>query len=153
MRFLGNIWWHIPCLGFLTALWVFLLGLLFTITVVGAPIGMGLIEYSKFLLSPFSSEMVSKEDLNMRQNSLWRLYSFIVRIVYFPFGLILFLVALFQIIVAAVTIVGIPVALILVKSLGVFFNPVGKVCVPHVIGDEIRRRQDQKVKDDYFGKR
>ena len=153
MRLLGNIWWHIPCLGFITALGVFFLGLLFTLSVVGAPIGVGLMEYSKFLLSPFSSEMVSKDDLNIRQNSLWRLYSFIVRIVYFPFGLILFVVALSQIIVAAVTIIGIPVALILVKSLGVFFNPGGKICVPHAVGDEIRRRQDQKMKDDYFGKR
>ena len=96
--------------------------------------------------------MVSKEGLNIRQNGLWKLYSFVVRIVYFPFGLFFFLVALFQIIAAAVTIVGIPVALILVKSLGVFFNPVGKVCVPHVIGDELRRRQDQATKDQYLGK-
>ena len=152
MRLLGNIWWYIPCMGFLTAFGVFLLGILFSISIVGAPIGAGLIQYSKFLLAPFSSEMVSKEDLNIRQNGLWKLYSFVVRIVYFPFGLFFFLVALFQIIAAAVTIVGIPVALILVKSLCVFFNPVGKVCVPHVIGDELRRRQDQATKDQYLGK-
>ena len=102
MRLLGNIWWYIPCMGFLTAFGVFLLGILFSISIVGAPIGAGLIQYSKFLLAPFSSEMVSKEDLNIRQNGLWKLYSFVVRIVYFPFGLFFFLVALFQIIAAAV---------------------------------------------------
>ena len=153
MRLLGNIWWHIPCLGFLTAFAVFLLGILFTVSIVGAPIGVGLIQYSKFLLSPFSSEMVSREDLNIRQNGLWKLYSFLVRVVYFPFGLFFFIVALFQIIAAAVTIIGIPVALILVKSLGVLFNPVNKVCVPHVVGEELRRLQNQKTKEEYLGRR
>jgi len=43
MRTLGNILWHVPFLGFLSALGTFIIGGLLTITVVGAPIGLGLL--------------------------------------------------------------------------------------------------------------
>ena len=49
MKTLGNILWHVPFLGFLTALGTFLVGGLLVITVIGAPLGLGLIQLSKFL--------------------------------------------------------------------------------------------------------
>jgi uncharacterized membrane protein YccF (DUF307 family) len=55
MRTFGNIIWHFPFLGFLTAASTFLLGLLFLVTVVGAPIGLGLMELGKFFLAPFGA--------------------------------------------------------------------------------------------------
>ncbi len=58
MKTLGNILWHFPFLGFLSALYTLILGLIFTITVVGAPIGLGMIQHSKFLLTPFSKDRV-----------------------------------------------------------------------------------------------
>lgn len=64
MRALGNVLWHIPFLGFLTALVVLLLGLVLTASIVAAPIGLGLIQYAKFLFWPFGNAMVSKSDLN-----------------------------------------------------------------------------------------
>ncbi len=63
MRTLGNILWHVPFLGFLSALATFLLGGLLVITIIGAPIGLGLIQLSEFLLTPFSKSMIDKEDL------------------------------------------------------------------------------------------
>ena len=39
MKTLGNILWHFPFFGFISAILVFLLGGLLTITVVAAPIG------------------------------------------------------------------------------------------------------------------
>lgn len=63
MRTLGNIIWNFPFLGFVTAAIVFLIGLLFVVTIIAAPIGLGLIQYSKFLLLPFSYDMVSKSEL------------------------------------------------------------------------------------------
>lgn len=133
MRTLGNILWHIPFLGFLTALSTFLLGGLLVITIVAAPIGLGLIELSKFYIAPFSSEMVPKSSLNSSGNSLWKAYSFIVRIIYFPIGLLLAISTLIQIVGLFISILGIPVAIVLAKSLATYFNPVGKVCV------EVRR--------------
>lgn len=150
-RTLGNILWHIPFLGFLTALGTFLIGGLFVITVIGAPIGLGLIQLSKFLLTPFSSAMISKKDLNVDQNKLWQSFSFIVRILYFPFGLILAITTIFQIAALFITIIGIPVALVLAKSLGTYFNPVNKTCVPKAVQNELEQRKAKEQVAKHLG--
>ncbi len=41
-------------------------------------------------------------------------------------------------------IVEIPVALVLAKSVGTYFNPVNKKCVPQVVADDIARKKYQK---------
>jgi len=151
MRTLGNILGHIPFLGFLSALGTFLIGGLFVITVIGAPIGLGLIQLSKFLLTPFSSAMISKKDLNVDQNKLWQSFSFIVRILYFPFGLFLAIVTIFQIAGLFITIIGIPVALVLAKSLGTYFNPVNKTCVPKAVQNELEQRKAKEQVSKHLG--
>lgn len=87
MRTLGNIIWNIPFLGFVTAALVFLIGLLFVVTIIAAPIGLGLIQYSKFLLLPFSYDMVSKSEIDgdANKNILWQTYGFILKAVYVIF--------------------------------------------------------------------
>ncbi|MDX9848316.1 MAG: YccF domain-containing protein [Tenuifilaceae bacterium] len=130
MRTLANIIWHIPFLGFITAFWTFVIGVILTITIVASPIGLGLMQLARFLLTPFSMQMVSKNSLNQKQNVLWNAYGFIVRILYFPIGLVLAIVTICQIVGLFMSIVGIPVAIVLAKSLGTYFNPVNKVCVP-----------------------
>ncbi|MCF8481206.1 MAG: hypothetical protein K9H25_12300 [Rhodospirillum sp.] len=139
MRMLGNILWYFPFLGFITAAWTWLLGLLLTVLVITAPIGLGLMQYGKFLFLPFSWSMVDGKDLKRESNSVWSAYSTIIMILYLPIGLISVVVALFQIVALALTIVGIPTALVLAKSLGTFLNPVGKVCVHHYVKDDIDR--------------
>ncbi len=141
MRTLANILWHIPFLGFVSSLGTFLLGGFFVLTVIGAPIGFGLIQLSKFFLAPFSSAMVSKNDLKIEQNKLWASYSFLIRILYFPFGLIIACIAIVQIAGLFLTIIGIPVALVLAKSLGTYFNPVHKICVPRAVQTELEKRR------------
>ena len=141
MKTLGNIIWHIPFLGFLSSLVTFLIGSLLVLTVVGAPIGLGLIQLSKFLMAPFSNSMVSKNDLNVDQNQLWKSFGIIVRILYFPFGLFLTIITVFQIVGLFISIIGIPVALILAKSLSTYLNPVGKTCVPNAVADELENRK------------
>ncbi|MDY0200309.1 MAG: YccF domain-containing protein [Tenuifilaceae bacterium] len=130
MRTLANIIWHIPFLGFVTAFWTFIVGGILTLTIVAAPIGLGLIQLSQFLLTPFSRKMVSRNTLNRRQNRLWQAYGIIVSILYFPIGLVLAIITICQIVGLFFSIVGIPVAIVLAKSLGTFFSPVNKVCVP-----------------------
>lgn len=150
MRTLGNILWHVPFLGFLSALGTFLIGGLFVITVIGAPIGLGLIQLSKFLLAPFSNSMISKSDIKADQNAAWKTFGIIVRILYFPFGLFLAVVTVFQIAGLFVTIVGIPVALVLAKSLGTYFNPVNKTCVSKAVADEVASRKAKEQVDKSF---
>ena len=150
MRTLGNILWHIPFLGFLSALGTFLIGLLLVITIVGAPLGLGLIQLSKFLLTPFSNVMVSKNDFNAEQNKLWQSYGIIVRILYFPFGLALSIVTVFQIAGLFLTVLGIPVALVLAKSLGTYFNPVNKISVSKAVAEEITARKAKEEVSRHF---
>jgi uncharacterized membrane protein YccF (DUF307 family) len=150
MRTLGNILWHVPFLGFLNALATFLIGALFVITIIGAPIGFGLIQLSKFLLTPFSSGMINKRDMKPDQNKAWRTFGIIVRILYFPIGLFLAVLTVFQIAGLFVTIIGIPVALVLAKSLGTFFNPVNKICVTKAVADEVASRKARTQVDKAF---
>lgn len=150
MRVLGNILWHIPFMGFLSALVTFIIGGLFIITVIGAPIGLGLIQLSRFLLTPYSSAMISNKDLNVNNNKLWQSFSLIIRILYFPIGLFLAFVTIFQIAGLFITIIGIPVAIVLAKSLGTFFNPVNKKCVPRSLKKELEQIKAKKQVSKYL---
>ena len=142
MKTLGNIIWHVPFLGFLISILVFLVGGLFYITVVGAPIGQGLMQFSKFLMAPFSHEMVSKKDLQADQNKAWKVYGQIVQVIYMIlFGWWMWLLGLAQVVGLFVSLVGIPAALVVSKSLGTYFNPVHKVCVPVAVKAELERRK------------
>lgn len=151
MRTLGNIIWHVPFLGFVNAFFTFLIGGLLCITVIGAPLGLGLIQLSKFLLTPFSKAMVSKSDLNQDQNKLWKTFGIIVRILYFPFGLILAIMTILQIVGLFVSLIGIPVALVLSKSLSTYFNPVNKKCVPVAVANELDKRKAKEQVDKHLG--
>ncbi len=140
MRTLGNVLWHFPFFGFLTAAFYWLLGLLLTLLVITAPIGLGLMEFGKFLLAPFGNEMVSKASLNVKQNPLWEAYSTLVMILYLPFGVVFVILNAIQVFALCFSIVGIPVALVIAKSLGTVLNPVSKVCVPSAVAEEMARR-------------
>jgi len=141
MRTLGNILWHFPSFGFVQAALTWLLGLILTVTVVAAPIGRGLMEYGIFLFAPFSKSMVSRKDLNEKQNEVWKAYSMVVMVIYIPFGLVLAIIAILQIAGLFASLAGIPLAIVLAKSLGTFFNPVNKKCVPRSVAQEIERRK------------
>ncbi len=144
MRLVGNILWHIPFFGFITAFAIFLLGLLLTAIVVTAPIGLGLLQYAKFLLLPYSYAIVSKDDLNIDQNPLWKAYSTIIMLLYLPLGLIIAVCTFMQCVGLCLTIVGIPVAIPLLKSLGILLNPVGKICVPQDMKDAMQFMKAQE---------
>ena len=143
MKTFANILWHFPFLGFLNAISVYILGLILTATVVAAPIGLGLMEYGKFLFAPFGHAMVSKSELNVQQNKAWKTYSTIIMILYLPFGIFLAIAAVIQVGLLFMTIIGIPIALVLAKSIGTYFNPVNKKCVHQAVRNEIENRKGQ----------
>ena len=113
-------------LGFLTAFYTFLIGIFFTITVIGAPIGLGLIQHSKFLLSPFSKKMVSDSGANNEKSFIWKIMEVIAFLLYLPLGILASIVTVLQILFLCITVIGIPVAIVLAKSLSTYFNPVGE---------------------------
>lgn len=150
MKTIGNILWYFPFFGFVTAAFTWLFGGLLTITVIAAPIGLGLMEYGKFLFVPFGNAMVSKNQLNIEQNRAWKTYSTIVSIIYFPFGLILTICSIFQIVGLCITVIGIPVAMVIAKSLGTYLNPVNKKCVHSAVVAELDRRKGQAQVDKFL---
>ena len=141
MKALGNVLWHVPFLGFLSAIITYLVGAILSATVIAAPIGLGLMEHGKFLFAPFSYAVVDKSELNVAQNKAWKTYSTIVTILYLPFGIILCAIAILQIFGLFISILGIPVAIVVAKSLGTYLNPVNKQCVPQAVADELERRK------------
>lgn len=152
MRTLANILWHIPFLGFVNAIIAFLLGTFLTITVIGAPIGLGLLQYSRFLLTPFTGSVIDKRDLGSEQNRLWLAYGRIVQLIYLPIGILLTIATMIQIALLFFTIIGIPLAIILAKSLGTYFNPINKIYVPKIVAEEAARRKGEQQIDKYFNK-
>jgi uncharacterized membrane protein YccF (DUF307 family) len=147
MKTLGNILWHIPFLGFISASLTYLLGVLLTLTVVASPIGLGLMEFGKFLFFPFGNSMVSGSILGKKQNVMWKTYSTIIMVLYFPIGIILTIIGIFQIIGLCITIIGIPIALVVAKSLGTYLNPVNKKCLNSYVLDAINTKNAQNYVD------
>ncbi len=141
MRIISIILWHVPFLGFFTAFVAFMVGGLFIITIIGAPLGLGLIELAKFLLSPNSYAIISKEHLMIEQNQLWKHVDLLVRILYFPFGLILATITFVQIAFLYISIAGKPAALVLYKTLGTFFSPVNIICIPQAVKEKIMQSE------------
>ena len=153
MRLLGNILWHFPFFGFISALLTFFLGCLLVLLIIPAPIGFGLIQFSQFLLAPFSYEMISKDDLGVKQNKAWQAYSFVIMIIYLPFGIVVAVITAMQTVCLFLSIVGIPVGLVLVKSLGTYINPVGKVCVPIAVAQQVSEEKARQQVVDYLHNR
>jgi uncharacterized membrane protein YccF (DUF307 family) len=145
MRTLGNIIWLILFFGWVTAGLTYLLGLLLTITVIGAPLGLGLMEHGKFLFWPYGNVMVNKNRLGEKGNPLIGAYKIIVIIFYLPLGIILWIMALVQIIGLFCSIIGIPAAIVMAKSLSTFLNPVNKIKVSAAVFNEIERREANEM--------
>ena len=93
--------------------------------------------------------MVKKDDLGIQQNPVWKAHSTIILILYLSIGIILTAITVIQICGLFVTIVGIPPALVLAKSIGTYSNPVNKICVPRAVGDAIRVKDKDEIRK-YF---
>ena len=154
MRFLGNILWWFPLFGFLNSIVLFIFGGLFALTGVGAPIGLGLIQLSKFCLAPFSRAMINEKRIqpNKQYSSFYSTLSKIVFILYIPVGLIIFVVGVMQVIVLCLTIILIPYAAVIAKTLPTLFNPIGKICVPIGVVNMVEQKEAEKVYKDIQNK-
>lgn len=149
MKTFLNFLWNFPFLGFIYAIITGISGLLWCLTIIGLPLGLGLLQFSLFLFWPHGYAMVSKGDLEIltekKRPLWWKIFALIIRIIYFPFGLVH---AMFMACVGLIeffTIIGIPQGLVTMKSISTYFNPVNKVRVPQAVADqiaEIKRGRD-----------
>lgn len=155
MKTFLNIIWYFPFFGFVFAFFTAISGLLMCVTIVGLPLGLGLLQIAKFLLAPHTYELVSQKDLSAakgeERNQLWVIFSTIVRILYFPIGVILAVIYFFTAILNFISLIGIPNGIVYVKLIPAVFNPVGKVCVGGAIARKLKADKDQAKVDKYFG--
>ena len=153
MRTFGNIIWHFSFSGFSSIFSLCYWWRFWCITIIGIPLGMGLFQLSLFTLSPFSKRLVSRHDLEMitgeKQEDVIKGWFFIVRVLYFPLGLLMAIATIFIIIAQFISIIGIPCGIVESKALATIFNPVNKKCVPIAIAEEIERRKANNVLDKY----
>lgn len=153
MRTLGNIIWHFPYFGFIQSICYALGGLFWCITIIGIPLGMGLFQLSLFMLAPFNQGLVSKSDLELltgeKQDAFMKGWAIIIRILYFPFGLMMAFGTIFIIAAQFVTIIGIPCGLVEAKAFSTIFNPINKKCVPRAVAEEIERRKASNTLSKY----
>lgn len=157
MKVFLNILWYFPYFGFLLIIPVGLLGLLLCLTVVGLPIGLGLLQIAVFLLAPHTSELVSQKDISAakgeKRNTFWVVFSTIVRILYFPIGICVAFLYILYAVACFLSIIGIPNGLVVAKLIPSLFNPVGKVCVSGAIARKLKADKDQQEVDRYLGKK
>jgi len=155
MRGVANFLWHFPFFGFLIAFSNFLLGGLLVLTVVGAPIGLGLMQYAKFLFAPYTNAMISKTQLEKHQKNAKEehkaltVFNIIVSIFWIPFGLVFAALNALQGVGLCLSVIGIPVGIVVLKSLRFYFNPVNQICVPRAVSEELEKREDKSVLDKY----
>lgn len=154
MKYFLNFWWYVT-LQFVFALFYALWGLILCCTVILVPVGLGMLQFAKFLLAPHTRSMVSKSDLELltdkSQSKTMETFSTVIRILYFPFGLIAAIVAFFETAAMFISIIGIPNGLVWARSLSFIFNPVNKVCVPESVKKEIDRRKMGSEINSYKG--
>ncbi len=154
MRTLGNIIWHFPYCGFIKSLLYAIGGLFWCITIIGIPLGLGLFQLSLFMLAPFNKGLVTCKDLELltgeKQNEFVKVWSIIIRILYFPFGLFAAMSSVMMIAAEFVTLIGIPCGLVEAKALSTIFNPINKKCVPRAVAEEIERRKASNTLNKYM---
>lgn len=119
MSFLGNILWFILG-GFLVALYYWLLGIVFCITIIGIPFGVQLIKLGTFALWPFGHEVQSDTNdggcLSIIMNVIWILVGGIeIAMIHLAFGVF-----------CCITIIGIPFGLQHFKMALLALVPFGK---------------------------
>ncbi len=155
MRLIATLLWHFPFFGFVSAIYMFLLGTFFTLTIVGAPLGTGLFELGRFYLTPFGYRMVDASDLptGLSQNPLWRVWGWVMVLLWLPFGIFATIALAIQAALLCLTIIGIPAGVAVARSLGTVLNPVGKKMISADLNAELTRRRTSHQADAYMHRR
>lgn len=123
MSCLGNvIWWFLG--GFFGAITWFFFGILWSITIIGLPVGKQCFKMARLQLAPFGKEVVTVNDGKGRffLNLLWLIFG----------GLELAFVNLLSAALFAVTIIGIPFAIQSLKLAKLSLMPFGKDIVDKI---------------------
>nr|MBO6295740.1 YccF domain-containing protein [Schwartzia sp. (in: firmicutes)] len=150
MAFVGNLLWLVFGGGIFLGLAGLFFGLVWCVTIVGIPIGIGCFRVAGFAFCPFGKELVPAEWVGEKRivgtgvmNFLWCILSGL----WLAIGHIL--VGLFD----CVTIIGIPFGLANFKLAGASFAPLGKRTVSKAVAAEARVHFAKTELDKRFSRR
>jgi uncharacterized membrane protein YccF (DUF307 family) len=118
-----NVLWFI-LFGWESALVCLVFGGLFSITIVGLPIGKALINLAKIFAFPYGKEVVRAGSLH-RISGLEQVLNFILNAVWFPVGLVLTVAYAAAGLLAILTVIGAPVGIVMLKLGQFLLFPVG----------------------------
>lgn len=142
MALLGNIIWFVLC-GWWNFLLYGFLGCVCCITIIGIPIGKALFQYAKLMVFPFGKVIVKETDIKGKENvaAVRRVGGTIANILWLPAGVIGFILNIGLMIACAVTIIGIPVAVVIAKSCTFLLWPVGARVITKQEAETLRMEQ------------
>lgn len=122
---LGNLLWFILGGGILALVWL-VIAPVFSITIIGVPIGRACFEFAKLSAFPYGKEIIKEEQLKSKKNisGFKKIVALVLNIIWFPIGLILTFVYLILAVVYAITTIRIPVAVVYVRMGAFLLNPI-----------------------------
>lgn len=126
LRTIGNVIWVILG-GWITSLAFLLLGGLCCITIIGIPIGKALFQFAKLMIWPFGKVIVRETDIKGKENvsAIRRVGGVIANILWLPFGIVSFISYIFLAIGCFITIIGIPLGIVWLKTSVFVIWPIG----------------------------
>lgn len=147
MASLGNLLWFVLGGGILALVWL-IIGALFSVTVVGIPLGKACFQFAKLSAFPYGKEIIKETELKGKRNVSFfrRLVNLCLNIVWFPIGLILTLAHFLLALIYSITIIGIPVAVVYVRMGKFLISPAGsrvvtkKQALASAVAEELKKR-------------
>lgn len=142
MALLGNIIWFVV-FGWWNFLIYALAGIVCCITIIGIPIGKSMFQYAKLMALPFGKVIVKETDIKGVENvsAIRRVGGVIANILWLPFGICFFLASIIEMIASAITIIGIPAAVVLAKSCKFLLWPIGAKVITQQEAQNIQIRR------------
>ncbi|MBD5446358.1 MAG: hypothetical protein HDR32_01080 [Treponema sp.] len=149
MALLNLIWFIFG--GEIVALIWLLLGIIFSITIIGFPIGKACFQLAKLSAFPFGKEIIKETELKGSGNvsMIRKVGGVILNIIWFPIGLFLAAVYVCLAIASFCTIIGIPVGVVQLKVARFAIMPIGAKCVSKkqayasAVANELEKRQSK----------
>ena len=144
-----NLIWFIFGGEIVALLWLVLAGV-FSVTIVGIPIGKACLQFAKLSAFPFGKEIIRETELKGEDNvsKARKIGGLVLNIVWFPIGLALAVIYVVMAVVSFITIVGIPAGVVQAKTAKFVLFPIGAKCVSKkqayasAVANELERRQN-----------
>ena len=118
------------------------------ITIIGIPVGKACFEFAKLSAFPYGKEIIRETELRGRRvSTFWNVINVLLNILWLPIGLGLTLTYIFLGVIYAVTIIGIPIAIVYFRMGQFLLFPAGckvvskKQAYASAVANEIERRQ------------